>query len=301
MFKVFGLSTFIAYVMVTTPILLGMQNPALKKIDDNTYKYRNTLLTLAADDICEPQDLDCIVNPTNQHLSFVVGIPAYIQLKAGGKSFQDTCEQALTDYNQNPRMLFQPGHALSTTVGKLTHLQKIVHAAQAIEEGDERLLKIVYENTLKEVISDNIAPCRRVGLPPLGIKKQVTDSHLYNAIPHIFTFIDQNPDSLDEIRLTMFHHPYNEVEAAYNFMKYQNALHNQSIDYKKQENSQDLSTLDKNKNQWMMQWLQKPSVLMGSGVLVVGLASLALAYIRYSTKAGQPDPENNSEMDTVAE
>lgn len=197
---------------------------------------------------------DAIVNAANKGLWAGGGVCGAIY-KAAGKVPFDECEQIL----QNKFPLLKPtilktdlgdkliapsreincGEAVITTSGKLApNVKAIVHAAgpdysiKDEKEHGQDLLASAYRTSLELVCDPNShpgfattsslqTPLRSVTFPSIstGIFGAPLNESAFTALSTIKTFIEKNPNALDEVRIDFLHEKFRKTSVELEKMK----------------------------------------------------------------------------------
>lgn len=185
-----------------------------------------TRIVLATGDLLK-ETTDAIVNAANDHLLPGGGICGAFHAQAGEGIFKE-CQEIL---KKQKRQKIDTGLAVLTTAGDLApRIKEIVHAVGPIfdenrdkEEGylqeQADLLAQAYTSSLwlmtnpKPLIDfvsvefkDDPKPVRTIGFPSIstGIYKFPLDTAAKTALKSVKTFIENNPDDLDEVRFVFF-------------------------------------------------------------------------------------------------
>lgn len=175
---------------------------------------------------------EAVVNAANAKLQAGGGICGAFHAQAGDGIF-DECEEIL---KKQQRKAIDTGEAVLTTAGDLMsppdqepRIKTIVHAVGPIfNEKKEKvegylqeqaeLLAQAYTSSLElitdpnghsDAVSDGIVdpePMRTIGFPSIstGIYKFPLDTAAAAALGAVKTFIEENPDALDEVRFVFF-------------------------------------------------------------------------------------------------
>jgi O-acetyl-ADP-ribose deacetylase (regulator of RNase III) len=176
-------------------------------------KIKQTLLKLVQGDITA-QKVDAIVNAANNSLLGGGGVDGAIH-RAGGPEILVECRRIRQ--SRFPDGL-PTGQAVSTTGGRLP-ARRVIHTVGPVWHGggagEAALLANCYRNSLQVAMDEGL---RTVAFPSIstGIYGYPVAQAAMVALTAIKTFIEANPDRLDEVCMVLF--------SAYDLESYHSAL-----------------------------------------------------------------------------
>ena len=164
-------------------------------------KIKQTLLRLVQGDITT-QTVDGIVNAANNSLLGGGGVDGAIH-RAGGPDILIECRRIRQ--TRYPAGL-PTGQAVSTTGGRLP-ARRVIHTVGPVWHGggagEAELLADCYRNSLQVAVEDGL---RTVAFPSIstGIYGYPVAQAADVALSAIKTFIEAQPDKLEEVRMVLF-------------------------------------------------------------------------------------------------